>query len=58
MNPNIFSINPELIITDKMFERVNKIINEKGIETIEIDYQKVSRLGGLFRCSTLPLERE
>lgn len=58
MNPNIFSINPELIITDKMFERVNKIVNELGIKTIEIDYQKVSRLGGLFRCSTLPLERE
>ncbi len=58
MNPNIFSLSPDLVVSDKVFERVNKILNNKGIETIEIDYQKVSRLGGLLRCSTLPLERD
>lgn len=58
MNSNIFSISPELVVSDLYFSRINKILNNKDIETIEIDYQKVSRLGGLFRCSTLPLERE
>lgn len=58
MNPNLFSLNPEKVVSDVIFTRVNKLLNDKGIETLEIEYQKVSRLGGLFRCSTLPLERK
>jgi len=58
MNPNIFSIAPDKIVSDKSFKRINQIFYSLGIQTIEIDYQEVSKLGGLFRCSTLPLIRE
>jgi N-dimethylarginine dimethylaminohydrolase len=58
MNTNIFSVRPDLIISDVMFDRVNNIIKNLGIEIKEIPYQNVSKFGGLFRCSTLPLCRE
>lgn len=58
MFPNIFSISPELVVSDNSFERLNSILNEKGIKTISTNYQEVAKLGGLFRCSTMPLIRE
>lgn len=58
MYPNIFSIAPDKVISDPNFERLNSILNQKGIETIFTNYQEVSKLGGLFRCSTMPLIRK
>jgi N-dimethylarginine dimethylaminohydrolase len=58
MNPNIFSLAPDKLISDIRFVRLNNILRKKGIEVIEIPYGEVSKFGGLFRCSTCPLERE
>lgn len=58
MFPNIFSLSPEKIISDKSFVRINEMLSSKGVKVIETDYQEVAKLGGLFRCSTLPLIRE
>ncbi|MBX3044084.1 MAG: amidinotransferase [Candidatus Kapabacteria bacterium] len=57
MNPNIFSLSPELVITDETFDRLNPLLKDKNINTIEVNYREVSKLGGLFRCSTMPLIR-
>jgi N-dimethylarginine dimethylaminohydrolase len=57
MFPNIFSISPEKVISDISFDRINSLIKSKGIEPILTDYQQVAKLGGLFRCSTMPLIR-
>jgi N-dimethylarginine dimethylaminohydrolase len=58
MYPNIFSISPDEVITDVTFERLNDVLHSKGIKTIPVNYREVSKLGGLFRCSTMPLIRE
>ncbi|GAB1371725.1 arginine deiminase family protein [Candidatus Kapaibacterium sp.] len=58
MFPNIFSISPDKVISDKSFYRMNEVLHSIGIDTIEIDYQEVCKLGGLFRCSTMPLIRD
>jgi N-dimethylarginine dimethylaminohydrolase len=58
MNPNIFSLSREKIISDTRFKRLNSILRKKGIDVIEVPYGEVSKFGGLFRCSTCPLERE
>ncbi|WP_417430837.1 dimethylarginine dimethylaminohydrolase family protein [Halpernia sp.] len=59
MNPNIFSISPEVIVSDKAFARLNNHLrNEWGITVEEIPYREISKMGGLLRCSTLPLIRE
>lgn len=59
MNPNIFSISPEVIVSDKAFTRMNKHLrNEWGFTVEEIPYREISKMGGLLRCSTMPLVRE
>lgn len=57
MMPNIFSISPIKVIIDERFERLAKELKKRDIEPLAIPYIGVSRLGGLLRCSTLPLER-
>ena len=59
MVPNVFSISPEVVVSDKNFVRLNRHLREKwGITVEEIPYQEISKMGGLLRCSTLPLVRE
>ena len=59
MNPNIFSISPEIIVSDKAFGRMNKFLREEWNFTVEeIPYREISKMGGLLRCSTMPLVRE
>lgn len=59
MYPNIFSISPEVVVSDKAFTRMNNHLrNEWGMTVEEIPYREISKMGGLLRCSTLPLVRE
>jgi len=59
MVPNVFSISPEVIISDSSFTRMNEhLINEWGMTVEEIPYREISKMGGLLRCSTMPLVRE
>ncbi|SFJ06866.1 N-Dimethylarginine dimethylaminohydrolase [Kaistella treverensis] len=59
MCPNIFSISPEVVVSDKAFTRMNKHLREEwGMTVEEIPYREISKMGGLLRCSTLPLVRE
>ena len=59
MNPNIFSISPDIVVSDKAFTRMNDHLrNEWGMTVEEIPYREISKMGGLLRCSTLPLVRE
>lgn len=59
MYPNIFSIAPDVVVSDKAFERMNNHLrNEWGITVEEIPYREISKMGGLLRCSTMPLVRE
>ena len=58
MYSNIFSISPNVVISDTRFSRLNKWLKQKDIIVEEIKYSEISKMGGLFRCSTLPLIRE
>ncbi len=59
MNPNIFSISPEIVVSDSSFTRLNNHLrNEWGMTVEEVPYREISKMGGLLRCSTLPLVRE
>lgn len=59
MNPNIFSISPEVVVSDETFTRMNGFLrNEWGFTVEEIPYREISKMGGLLRCSTMPLVRE
>ncbi|MGX9985204.1 dimethylarginine dimethylaminohydrolase family protein [Soonwooa purpurea] len=59
MYPNIFSISPEVVVSDKAFTRLNNHLRDVwGIRVEEIPYREISKMGGLLRCSTMPLVRE
>ena len=57
MNSNIFSISETVVVSDSRFERLNNWLKERNFEVEEIHYFEISKMGGLFRCSTLPLIR-
>lgn len=59
MNPNIFSISPEVIVSDQAFKRMNDFLRQEwNFNVEEIPYREISKMGGLLRCSTMPLIRE
>ena len=59
MVPNIFSIDHNIVVTDESFTRLNQHLREQWNITVEeIPYREVSKMGGLLRCSTMPLVRE
>ena len=58
MNPNIFSISPEVVVSDAAFTRMNRHLQDVwNIKVEEIPYREISKMGGLLRCSTMPLVR-
>lgn len=54
---NLFSINEETVVSDSTFIRLNNILSSKGIKVEKVYYREISKYGGLFRCSTLPINR-
>ena len=58
LNTNIFSINNKTIISNYSFKNLNYTLEKKGFKVEKINFNEISKFGGLFRCSTLPLERK
>ena len=59
MNTNIFSISPTVVVSEQHFTRLNNHLeNNWGLTVERIPYFEISKMGGLLRCSTLPLVRE
>jgi N-dimethylarginine dimethylaminohydrolase len=59
MNSNIFSISEDVVVTEEHFTRLNKHLSEVWGMTVEtVPYREISKMGGLLRCSTLPLIRD
>ena len=58
MNSNVFSISPEVVVSEKHFKRLNAWLRAQGFTVEEIPYSEISKQEGLLRCSTLPLLRD
>lgn len=58
MHCNVFSISPEVVVSEKNFVRLNTWLREQGFTVEPIKYSEISKQGGLLRCSTLPLLRQ
>lgn len=58
MNSNIFSISPEVVISERNFTRLNTWLRDQHITVEEVAYAEIAKQEGLLRCSTLPLIRE
>jgi N-dimethylarginine dimethylaminohydrolase len=58
MNSNVFSIAPNVVVSEKNFTRLNNWLREQGFVVEEIPYAEIAKQEGLLRCSTLPLLRD
>ena len=58
MNSNVFSISPEVVVSEEHFTRLNAWLRAQGLTVEEIPYSEISKQEGLLRCSTLPLLRD
>lgn len=58
MFSNVFSISPEVVVSERNFTRLNNWLREQGFTVEEIPYSEIAKQEGLLRCSTLPLVRE
>lgn len=59
MNTNIFSISPQIVVSEEHFSRLNRHLRDNWGMTVEtVPYREISKMGGLLRCSTLPLRRD
>jgi hypothetical protein len=58
MYSNVFSIAPNVVVSERKFKRLNKWLRENGFTVEEVPYAEIAKQEGLLRCSTLPLIRE
>ena len=58
MKSNIFSIAPDVVISEISFNRLNEWFEKQGITVEKVPYAEVGKQGGLLRCSTMPLIRD
>ena len=59
MNSNVFSISEDVVVTEEHFFRLNHHLQNAWGMTVEtVPYREISKMGGLLRCSTLPLRRD
>ena len=58
MNSNVFSIDTNVVVSEKKFNRLNNWLRSNGFVVEEIPYAEIAKQEGLLRCSTLPLIRK
>ena len=58
MNSNVFSIDENVVVSEKNFTRLNTWLRANGFTVEEIPYAEIAKQEGLLRCSTLPLIRD
>jgi N-dimethylarginine dimethylaminohydrolase len=58
MFSNVFSIDQNVVVSEKNFTRLNNWLRSNGFIVEEIPYAEIAKQEGLLRCSTLPLIRD
>lgn len=58
LTSNVLVISPDVIVTRLKSDRLNSWLENIGVLVEKVNYSNVSKMSGLFRCSTLPLNRE
>jgi len=58
MNSNVFSLAPDVVVSERNFTRLNRWLRDNNFTVEEIPYAEIAKQEGLLRCSTLPLIRD
>jgi N-dimethylarginine dimethylaminohydrolase len=54
---NIFSFSPKDVIVSAKCETMQLWLKERGLNVHSIVYNEIEKMGGLLRCTTMPLKR-
>ncbi len=57
MYTNIFSLSPDVIVSERHFTRLNTELRCRGFTVEEVPFAEAAKMEGLLRCCTLPLRR-
>ena len=57
MHCNVLSLEPGTVVSNRSAKRTNEQMRAWGYDVIEAELNETSKMGGLLRCSTLPLRR-
>jgi N-dimethylarginine dimethylaminohydrolase len=57
LNTNFFSVSPNDIILPASATKLNQWLLGQGYNTYLVQYNEIVKMGGLLRCSTMPLQR-
>jgi N-dimethylarginine dimethylaminohydrolase len=57
LQTNLLHTAPDTLLIDPGFTRISEALLDLGYRLIHCPLDKVGHMGGLFRCSTLPLRR-
>jgi len=58
MNCNVFSIAPNVVVSEQKFTRLNEWLKNQGFTVEKVPYAEIAKQEGLLRCSTMPLYRD
>ncbi len=58
LHTNVFSIGPKEVLISAAAGRLKNWLEERSYTVHTITYDEIVKMGGLLRCSTMPLERE
>jgi N-dimethylarginine dimethylaminohydrolase len=54
---NVLSLDERTVVADERHERVASILANRGLDVRMLPFAETTKIGGSFRCSTLPLVR-
>ncbi|MDP8922460.1 MAG: arginine deiminase family protein [Chloroflexota bacterium] len=54
---NVLSLDERTVVADERNERVASILTNRGLDVRALPFAETTKIGGSFRCSTLPLVR-
>ena len=57
LQSNLLHLAPDTVLIDPRFQRLSGILEQWGYTLVPCAMEHVGRMGGLFRCSTMPLLR-
>lgn len=55
---NVFVVDKKTIIMNSNHKRIEKILKDMHFNVILLDISETAKLGGAFRCTTCPIERQ
>jgi N-dimethylarginine dimethylaminohydrolase len=57
LGTNAFAVAPDTVVADARSPRIARLLESRGVRVVTIDYESTAKIGGSFRCMTLPLRR-